>query len=58
MDASSTAGIPEAIADFTRSYLKRCWIPTEVDYGFFFDRAVQINVTKSLWKTQHDTLSC
>ena len=44
MSASATAGVPEAIADFTRAYWSHCMAPTEVDYGFFFDRAVQIDV--------------
>jgi hypothetical protein len=48
MSASATAGVPEAVADFYRAYWSHCIAPTEVDYGFFFDRAVQINVTSAL----------
>jgi hypothetical protein len=48
MSASGTAGIPEAVNDFYRAYWSHCLAPTEVDYGFFFDRAVQINVSRQL----------
>jgi len=47
MDASDTAGVPEAINDFTLAYWARCQAPTEVDYGFFFDRAVQLDVRRA-----------
>ncbi|PIO97262.1 hypothetical protein CJ014_20830 [Pleomorphomonas carboxyditropha] len=47
MGASGTAGIPEAIADFYRSYWAHCWQPTEVDYAFFLDRAVQMDVRQA-----------
>jgi hypothetical protein len=31
MDASATAGIPEAIADFTRAFWRQCLAPTEYE---------------------------
>lgn len=48
MSASATAGFPEAVADFTRVYWSHCQAPTEVDYVFSFDRADQMNVTRSI----------
>jgi hypothetical protein len=48
MTAMGTAGIPEAISDFYRSYWKHGWCPTEADLGFFVDRAVQIAVFQKL----------
>ena len=44
MTTKGTAGIPEAVEDFYRSYWAHGWCPTEADLGFFVDRAVQITV--------------
>lgn len=47
MNAKGTAGMPEAIADFYRSYWSQCWQPTEVDYAFFLDRAIQMDIRQT-----------
>ena len=44
MNVSDASGAPEAVEDFFRSYWAHCWRPTEVDFAFFLDRAVQMDV--------------
>ncbi|WP_031358497.1 hypothetical protein [Caballeronia sordidicola] len=53
MGDKGTSGIFEGVADFYCSYWTNGWVPTEVDYAFFFDRAVQIDVRQE--KTREAT---
>ena len=47
MEKKGTAGVPEAVRDFFESYAAYCWKPTEIDYAFFFDRAIQMDVRRT-----------
>ncbi|WP_157977950.1 hypothetical protein [Paraburkholderia kururiensis] len=47
MGDAGTAGIFEGVADFYCSYWANGWRPTEIDYAFFFDRAVQMDVRQA-----------
>lgn len=47
MGDTGTSGIFEGVADFYCSYWSRGWIPTEIDYAYFFDRAVQMDVRQA-----------
>ncbi|UBN56552.1 hypothetical protein [Pantoea agglomerans] len=40
-------GILEAVSNFYRSYWAHGWCPTEVDLGFFIDRAVQMTLKQN-----------
>jgi hypothetical protein len=44
MGANGASGAPAGVADFFRSYWAHCWRPTEVDFAFFLDRAIQMDV--------------
>ncbi len=48
MAGRKMSGLSEAVDNFFRSYWAHCWRPTEVDYGFFYDRAVQITVYQAM----------
>jgi hypothetical protein len=51
MGDKGTSGIFEGIADFYCSYWSKGWKPTEIDYAFFFDRAVQMDVRQEKTNT-------
>lgn len=48
MWAPGGAGLLEGVNDFFRSYWSYCLTPSELDYAYFLDRAVQMNVRQEL----------